>query len=187
MSRWKVALALLVGGATLGCASKPLTYENSASVTSTGRVESLDQGSRLITLRDTAGESRTYYVSRSVKRLDEVKVGDSVNTEYTVSLVGELRPATEAEKADPIQIERTASRASDGRAPSGDVSRKVTIVTTVERVDLPNMMVTLRGPMGDITMVRARSEDNIRKLRVGDTIVLTYVESAEISLVKGSR
>ena len=57
------------------------------------------------------------------------------------------------------------------------------MVTTVEAVDVPSMLVKLRGPMGDTTTVRARKEENIRKLRIGDTIVITYTESASISAV----
>ena len=42
--------------------------------------------------------------------------------------------------------------------------------------------VTLKGPMGDMTKVRARKPENIKKLRVGDTIVINYVESTVITL-----
>jgi hypothetical protein len=93
MNRFIPTLALVAAGATLAsCSSAPLTYEDSASVKATGRVEALDQTSRLITLRDTSGHSTTYYVSPSVQRLSEVRVGDSVNTEYEVSLTGEAAP-----------------------------------------------------------------------------------------------
>lgn len=185
MSRFTSTLALVAAGAMLAsCATEPLTYEESASVSITGRVEALDRGSRVITLRDPSGHSTTYYVSTQVKRLNEVEVGDSVNADYEVSLVGELRPPTAEEKANPIQIERTMSRAPEDSSPAGGMRRKVRIVSTVDAVDLPNMRVTLKGPMGDTTVVRARNSDNIKKLRVGDTIVINYVESSQISLAK---
>ena len=185
MRRFTSLVLIAVGASLASCASdKPLSYEDSASVSTTGRVEAIDQGSRMVTLRDTSGHSTTYYVSQQVRRLDEVKVGDSVNADYKVSVLGELRPPTAEEKANPIKIEKTASRAGEGSSPAGGTARKVRIVTTVEKVDLANMRVTLKGPMGDTTVVRARNSDNIKKLHVGDTIVINYVESAQISLAK---
>jgi hypothetical protein len=49
------------------------------------------------------------------------------------------------------------------------------------------MLVTLKGPMGDTTTVRSRNQENIRKLHVGDTIVISYVENSVISLVKAPK
>lgn len=186
MYRFLSTLALSAVATLASCASKPLTYEDSASVSMTGRVEALDQGSRLITLRDPSGRSTMYYVSPQVSRLNEVKVGDSVNADYTVSLLGELREPTSEEKANPIKVEKAANRATGDASPSAGTRRQVRIVTTVDAVDLPNMRVTLKGPMGDTTVVRAKSSDNIRKLRVGDTIVINYVESSHIWLAKAS-
>jgi hypothetical protein len=57
----------------------------------------------------------------------------------------------------------------------------------LKAVDLANMLVTLRGPMGDTTMVRARNPENIKKLHVGDTIIITYTEAVGISLVKAPK
>jgi hypothetical protein len=186
MNRFTSALGLIAAAALASCATKPtpLTYEESASVRTTMRVEALNQGSRMITLRDSSGYSTTYHVSPDVARLNEVKVGDSVIAEYEVSVVGELRPPTAEEKADPVQIEKSSSRAPVDLSPAAATRRTVRIVTTVSAVDVPNMWVTLKGPMGDTTVVRARNSDNIKKLHVGDTIVINYVESSEISLVE---
>ena len=188
MNRFTSTLGLIAATALASCASEPkpqpLTYEESASVRMTMRVEALDQGSRMITLRNPSGYSATYHVSPEVKRLNEVKVGDSVNASYEVSIVGELRPPTAEEKADPVKIDKSSTRAPVDLSPAAGTQRTVRIVTTVAAVDVPNMRVTLRGPMGDTTVVRARNSDNIKKLHVGDTIVINYVESSEISLVE---
>src|SRR5678815_3457514 len=77
MNRFTSALGLIAAAALASCATKPtpLTYEESASVRTTMRVEALNQGSRMITLRDSSGYSTTYHVSPEVARLNEVKVG----------------------------------------------------------------------------------------------------------------
>lgn len=162
----------------------PLRYEDSATVVMMMGVEAVDYASRRITLSDSSGSSTTYVVGPQVKRLDEVKVGDDVKVTFTASLEAELRAPTAEEEANPISITEVTGRSPRAADPAGGTQRRVRIVTTVEGVDLGKMLVTLKGPMGDTTTVRARSEENIRKLRVGDTIVVTYVETALVSLVK---
>jgi hypothetical protein len=164
--------------------SAPLTYADSASVAMNARVEAIDYTTRRITLRDTSGHSARYVVGPQVQRLNEVKVGDYVTANYSVSLQAELRPPTAEEAANPIMITEGLNRSPQGTDPAASAGRRVRVVTTVQAVDLGKMLVTLRGPMGDTTSVRARKAENIQKLHVGDTIVISYVESATIFLVK---
>jgi len=58
------------------------------------------------------------------------------------------------------------------------------VVTTVEGLERPTRLVTLKGPLGNYVSVRARNVDNLEKLRLGDTIVVTYTEALAISLEK---
>jgi hypothetical protein len=164
----------------------PVTYEDSATVAMTAKVEALDYSTRRITLRDSSGRASTFIVGQQVQRLNEVKVGDNVTANFTVSLDAELRPPTAEETANPIMITEVSSRSPQGADPSSGARRKVRLVTTVERVDLGNMLVTLKGPMGDTTTVRARKTENVKKLHVGDTIVINYTEEMTISLVKAN-
>jgi hypothetical protein len=46
--------------------------------------------------------------------------------------------------------------------------------------------VTLKGPRGNYATVRARDHRNLEKLRLGDTIVVTYTEALAISVDKAS-
>ena len=58
------------------------------------------------------------------------------------------------------------------------------VVATVEGLDRPTRSVTLKGPRGKYITVRARELENLQKLRLGDTIVVTYAEALAISLEK---
>lgn len=176
-----------------GCASDekpktteqaPLTYEDSVEATLTARVRAIDQPTRVVTLEDAAGHWLTFAVSDDVKRLHEVRVGDDVKVQYRAKLLAELRPATVAEAANPITVTETEQRTAQGASPSRSTTKATKVVTTVEAVDVPNMLVTLRGPMGDRSVVRGRNADNVKKLRVGDTIVMTLTETVAISLDK---
>jgi hypothetical protein len=67
-------------------------------------------------------------------------------------------------------------------APAGGVGTIVRVVTTVQAIDLPNMRVTLQGPMGDLVIVKARNRQNVERLKINDTIVITFSEAMAVSL-----
>src|SRR5262249_53933526 len=118
------------------------------------------------------------------KRFNEFKVGDDVTAEYFVAVAGELREPTAEEKASPLTVQEGAARASQETAPAAGGVRQIKAVTTVEGIDLPTQMVTLKGPRGKYVTVRAQNPENLKKLQIGDTIVVTYTEALAVSLEK---
>ena len=172
--------------ATAPAAEPPLTVERSAKARVTAKVTAINYATREVTLQDSWGHTETIIAGPHVQRLNEVQVGDNVAADYVVSLVAELRPPTSEESANPITTVEVSGRSPKGSDPAAGAARGVRIVTTVQAVDLGNMLVTLKGPMGDTVNVRARKLENIKKLHVGDTLVITYVDAMAISLVKAS-
>jgi Cu/Ag efflux protein CusF len=165
-------------------AAKPLSAERSVLVTVSAKIESLDAATRKVTLKGPLGNVTSFTVDQRVKRLEEFKVGDYVTADYFISVAGELRPPTEAEKAEPIQVIADGARAPKDTTPAGGALAAIKVVATVVGLDLPTMTVSLQGPAGNIGEVRAESVDNIKKLRLGETIVVTYTEALAISLEK---
>jgi len=164
--------------------AKPLTAQESAKITLTATVKTINHKTREVTLVDPAGHEVTLVVSERVKRLDQVKVGDTLTVDYFVTIFGELRPPTAEEKANPIMAVEAAARAPQNDAPGAGMAEAVKVVTTVKAVDLTNMLVTLQGPMGDSTTIRAKRPEKVKQLKVGDTIVITYAEALVVSLAK---
>ena len=164
----------------------PLAVEDSVRAEVTARVKAIDLATREVTLEGPSGRSIEFVAGQDIRRLDEVRVGDMVKVEYVASLLAELRPPTADEIANPIDIVDVAGRVAQGGAPAAGAISATRVVTTVEAVDIPNMRIVLRGPLGDLTTVKARNPDNIRKLRVGDTIVIFFTEGVGVSLVKSS-
>ena len=189
-------LATALASALPGCASdkksptsppaaaKPLTVEDSARIKTTAVVKVIDYTTRVVTLEDPSGRMLTLVAGDQVRRLNEVKVGDTVAAEYVVSLLAELRPPTAEETANPFVIIEMAGRAPTSSAPAAGVGRSARVVTTVQAVDKPKMLVTLRGPSGDTITVQGRKPENIARLKVGDTIVVTFTESLAVGLEK---
>ncbi len=168
-------------------AEKPLSVSDSARIILTAKVKAIDYSSRWVTLESASGYTTSFVAGPEVQRLNEVKVGDSVKVEYVVSLLAELRPPTAEEAATPYSSAAIAGRSTPGNTPGAGAAQATTVVTTVVGIDQPNMYVSLKGPLGDVTTVKARNPDNIKKLHVGDTIVITYTEAVAVSLVKASQ
>jgi lipid-binding SYLF domain-containing protein len=163
---------------------KPLTAEDSVLVYVTAKVEAIDPAAREITLKDELGHVVTFCVDKRVKRLNEIQEGDEVTAAYYISLAGELRPPTEEEKLNPIDIREGAARAPKDTEPAAGALRTIRVVTTVAGLDLPTRTVTLTGPMGNYATVRAKNVENLKKLHLDDTIVVTYTEAFAISVDK---
>ena len=67
------------------------------------------------------------------------------------------------------------------------VADAVTITAKVEAVDLQKRLVTVRGPMGRSVVIKADDRvKNLAQVKVGDDLVLKYVEAVSIELKKGS-
>jgi hypothetical protein len=164
--------------------SQPLSAERTILVTVTAKVQAIDQAKREITLKGPLGNVVTFVVDERVKRLNEISVGDDVTADYYVSLAGELRAPTEDEKKNPIVVLAGAVRAPKDSSPAGGALRAFKVVATVQGLDLPTQSVTLRGPLGNYVTIRAENVDNLKKLRLDDTVLVTYTEALAISLQK---
>jgi hypothetical protein len=167
-------------------AQAPIKAEQAILVTVTAKVEALDQTTREVTLKGPQGNVVTFTVDQNVKRLAEVAVGDEVTADYYVSVAAELRAPTEAEKKEPFVILSDAVRAPAGTAPAGGVLRAFRVVATVVGLDQAAQTVALLGPRGNIGDIRAQNPENFKKLKIGDTIVVTYSEALAISLQKAA-
>jgi len=161
-----------------------LTAGGAVLVSITANIEAIDPDKREITLKGPLGNTATVAVDEQVKRLNEFKVGDDVTAEYFVAVAGELREPTADEKASPLTVQEGAARAPQGTAPAAGGLRQIKAVTTVEGIDLPTQTATLKGPRGNYVTVRAQDPENLKKLRIGDTIVVTYTQALAVSLEK---
>jgi hypothetical protein len=169
---------------TTPAAPRPLSTERAILVTVTAKVQAIDQAKREVTLKGPLGNVVTFVVDKRVKRLNEFSVGDEVTADYYVSLAGELRAPTEDEKKNPLTILEGGARAPKDTAPAGGALRAFKVVATVVGLDLPTQSVTLQGPLGNYATIRAASVSNLKQLRLGDTVIVTYTEALAISLQK---
>ncbi len=166
--------------------SLELTRGEALLVSVTAKVEALDLETREVTLKGPLGNVVTLVADQRVKRFNEIKVGDEVTADYYVALLAELREPTAEEKKTPLTVLETKAKAPPGTSPAAGGLRMFKVVATVEGLDRPTRSVTLKGPRGKYITVRARDLEILHKLRLGDTILVTYAEALAISLEKVS-
>ncbi len=164
-----------------------MTVEDEVLTTVTATVQELDLEKREITLKGPLGDVITLTADQTVKRLNEIKVGDEVTAKYYVSIAAELREPTAAEKKNPLVITEGLAKAPKGTAPAAGGLRIIRVVATVEGLERPTRLLTLKGPRGNFMSVRARDVKRLEKLHLGDTIVVTLTEALAVSVEKANK
>jgi len=76
------------------------------------------------------------------------------------------------------------AKAPKGASPAAGGLRMIRVLATVEGLQRPTRMVTLKGPRGNYLSVRARDVKRLEKLHLGDTIVVTFTEALAVSVEK---
>ncbi|HSE96249.1 MAG TPA: hypothetical protein VLD61_10170 [Methylomirabilota bacterium] len=163
-------------------AGSPMATSETQVTRLTATVEAVDVQKRMLTLKGSDGQPRTIHVDEQVKNLPQVKVGDRVILEYHESLAIELREPTEAERANPKTVEAMAGTAPAGQKPAAGAGRRVRAVVTITAIDAGKQTVTIKGPEGNTLTVKARDPKNLAKVKVGDTLVVTYTEALAVAV-----
>ena len=163
---------------------KPLSREDAVLVSVTANVQAIDLDKREVTLKGPLGNVVTFTVDKRVKRLNEVKVGDDVEADYYVAFAAEVRPPTDEEKANPLTVLEEKAKAPRGTDPAAGGLRVIKAVVTIEGLDRPTKSLTVAGPRGRLFTFQVEDVANLSKVRLGDTIVVTYTEALAVSLEK---
>lgn len=148
------------------------------------RVDGIDRQNRELILRGQAGELMTLKAGEDVKRFDEIELGDLVHAEFWAYIKAEFRDPTPEELKEPLVILTEAERAGLEMPPTAIVSGIVKAVVTIEIINRPDMMVTVKGPGGNYVSIPASDPDLLTQLRIGEVAIVTYAESVAIFLEK---
>ena len=159
-----------------------LSRSESLLLTYTGTITDIDYADREMTLKGPEGRLETFVVDKKVQRFNEARVGDKVSLDYYLGVTAEVRPPTNEEKANPLVVLDAVSRAGPESAPAGYETRRVRAVVTVEAMDKSAQTVTVKGPRGKYFTARVADPSRLEKVRVGQTILMTFPEAAAISL-----
>lgn len=149
----------------------------------TATVREIDYETRAVILQDEFGNSLFFIAGDDVQRLEEITVGDIVHIKHLATTVMELRAPTEEEMAEPLVVLEEKMRAVDTQ-PAGVDIRTIRAVTTVVGIDLALQSATLLGPEGNLVFVQASNPENLAKVSLGDTVIVTYSDAVAIAIEK---
>lgn len=155
-------------------------------VTAQGKVTAINKDTREITLMGPQGELATVTASDAVKRFNEISVGDMITFDYYTYMKAEFRQPTEAEINEPLVVLVEGGKAPEGMDPAAIVGAEVKAVVTVEILNRPAMLATVKGPRGNYTTIPMEDETLMTELHIGQVVILTYTEAMAVSLEKVS-
>ncbi len=151
-----------------------------------GTVTEIVKETRDITLRGTEGNLVTITAGEEVERFDEIEVGDVITFEYWKYLKAEFRKPTAEEIAEPLVAAAEGVKAPEGMDPGAVVGAVVKAVVSIEALNRPLMLATVKGPRGNYLAIPMEDEVLITELNIGQVLILTYAEAVAVSLTKVS-
>lgn len=145
-----------------------------AEVAWEGTVTALDVDSRLVSVRDAAGEERTLRIDEQVQRLETMQVGDRVQVYYRRALVFDMQPAGSAEPGAYIWEDQ---QHPDPARP-GVVDREVVVVLApLVAIDTEANTVSVRSPNGTVHVLDVEEQkhrDALPGLQPGDLLRIQF-------------
>jgi hypothetical protein len=158
----------------------------SALLSLTFNVEAIDYAARTITLKGPQGNVSTFHAGEDVKRFSEIKAGDSVLVQYHVGVAAEMRAPTAEEKATPVQVMQSASRAPSDVPASVSFTRAVKAVTMVDAVNSEAQSVTLKGPQGNKVTFKVEDPSSLKGLKAGQPVIASFAERLVVTVKPGT-
>ncbi|MCX7547583.1 hypothetical protein OS188_06405 [Xanthomarina sp. F1114] len=149
-----------------------------------GKITEINKDTREVTIMGSTGELHTVTAGEEVKRFNDIEVGDDVTFSFYKYIKAEFRDPTEEELKNPLVVVTEKDKADLERKPGAVLGAIVQAVVTIQVINLPFMYVNIEGPNGNFTSIQMEDKELIKKLHVGQVVVLTYAEAMALSLEK---
>jgi hypothetical protein len=166
------------GSIEMNVTGKPGKATAARHATDTATIAALDVAGRTLTLKRRSGQLQTIKVGPDVKRLSELAVGDVIKVDFEQTLELEYQPA--GSPSVPMEAGATIGLADRDQAPGAVESAGVQGTVIVTAIDSQNRLVSFQEPGGNVYQVKAGPTVQLEKLKVGDRLLATYVETVAI-------
>jgi predicted small secreted protein len=162
--------------------TQKLALSASRSAVASYTVEAIDLETRRVNLRGEDGALTSTVIGEEAYNLDQVKVGDVVLVEHAEKLEVDV-VSMENAKAGEIKAELIA-RAKKGETP-GMAKMDVTAVSAIiEEINLEANTFKLKNASGEVKEYEARKPENLKKVAVGDLVIITLTQGFSIVVEK---
>lgn len=176
-----VAVLSVAACSTTNKLPEPVTTEQ--LVESSAVVSAIDVPARMLTVTTQDGSRADVMLDPTVKNIDRIRVGDRVVVSYYQGIAAEVKQPGEGVKG----VETTAAEgvAAPGESPGAAVGTKVRTTVSVVAVDKKQNTITVRkhdGSSRTLNVVKAKGQEFIRQLHVGDEVEIAYTEAVAVSV-----
>ena len=151
-------------------------------LTVTAVVDRIDQQTRMITLRGSGGEKKTFRVGDDVRNLPQVKKGDEVVVTYYESIAVRLKK----QGTPGASVDEAVAAAAPGQLPAGAAVRTVKVSAEVVGIDRARRTVTLKGARGKTRTIKVQNAKDLEGVNVGETVQAALTEAVAIAVEKPS-
>jgi hypothetical protein len=147
-------------------------------------VEAIDSANRIVTLKDRRGRVVDLKAGEEVNKLPQVKVGDEVVAKYYEPSAIEIRLPGEPQG---MMVTKAVAAAKPEGKPAAVVRNQITVTGAVEAIDHAGTHVTIKGPDSRFLKIYVASPRCLRNVRVGDQLIVTYIEALAISVERAGQ
>ena len=150
------------------------------TVTVEGKVETIDQQRRSVTIKTGDGEFVSLDVPASATRFSEVKVGDKVKATYNNHVSVRLKAPGEAD----VDTAVASSTMGQEVKPGGTAAVQRTMTATIAAIDKEENSITFVGPNGWKYSRHVVEKDVFDKVKVGDKVDITWNTDVTMGVVE---
>lgn len=176
--------SLFMSNVALAVNDKPASTE-SVVIKQQLEVIKIDHAERWAMLKDRSGFTKRYDISDDVRNLDQVAVGDIVSVNYAETIHIQAFGADAINAG--VESEAIFARAPEGEMPGKAMAAATTVVVTIAAIDLENSVVTLKDKQGNTKTFRPRLPSNLKKVKVGDKVAVSFAKAMAITVEKGTK
>jgi Cu/Ag efflux protein CusF len=152
------------------------------AINMTGKITRIFADTNSAEVKGPKGNLVVIDVDPNIADVRKLKVGDEVHVAYRGALLMSV------DKIDPQGAEARVTSESTSPASGGVVVKTagVQVVAVIQKIDATTREVTLAGPKRVVTM-QVQPDIQLDKLKVGDSVLATYVGATAIDVTRNGR
>ena len=155
-------------------------FEATSTVTRYATLLKVDTTERVVTYRSQEGDTIVLPVKPEVKTLGQLKRGDRIKAVYTENLTIYIAHGGNTD----LTIEQIRSDAKPGTSPSMSIVERATYRATIASIDLAKGTAVLKDPGGEESEVTPLDPANLKRVKVGDIVVIMATQTMALSVAK---
>jgi hypothetical protein len=163
--------------------SKPEGVVAATVITAHGKIVRVNKARKQITLELPGGKQVTVDVQNPYN-LNAAKAGEPFLVRYYEVVT--IRKEKPGENIPSASLTGGIATAQPGGTPGAVREMHIRLVVTVDAIDVANGTVTVKAPDGTTETVKARDPQNLKRLKVGDQLVVGISRAVGITLQKES-